>query len=342
MSSKENNFVSRRKGWLYTTLGYAVVSVFIVVAIEAFVRVAIDDGMQYDLEMWKYARSLKKISENLKIGHEHAPGTTAHLMGTAVTINEDGLRDAPVQMNADKKRVLMLGDSLMFGWGVAQDKTTSALLEKKLNARGIDTDVINTGVGNYNTVMQVEYFFERGIKYRPDVIVLNYFINDAEPVPAYDDVGGFLNRNSYAWVFFGSRIDSLLRQVQGRKDWKDYYHDLYKAPSWAEAKAAISKLADYAKSKDIPLIVANYPELRILDPYPFDDVRKAISEIVQQEGALGLDLYSSVKDVDPQTLWVTRPDPHPNANASTYYSDALLPMVECTLKKGDCRELTVD
>ena len=52
--------------------------------IELVVRVVIDDGMQFDLEMWKYARDLKQTANNALVGHEHRPNSVARLMGVDV------------------------------------------------------------------------------------------------------------------------------------------------------------------------------------------------------------------------------------------------------------------
>ena len=62
-------------------------------AAEAYISWKIDDGMQFDLEMWRYARAIKRQSANPAIGHEHTPLTRAHLMGADVQISSQGLRD---------------------------------------------------------------------------------------------------------------------------------------------------------------------------------------------------------------------------------------------------------
>ena len=69
--------------------------------------------------MTKYAMNLKKDSNNPLIGHEHRPNKSMELMDVMVDINSDGLRDKeyPVE-KSDKKRIIFLGDSLTFGWGV--------------------------------------------------------------------------------------------------------------------------------------------------------------------------------------------------------------------------------
>ena len=77
---------------------------------------------------------------------------------------------------------MMLGDLLTVGWGVPVEQTFSKRIEKFFAADGFDAEVINTGVGNYNRIQEVEYFLVEGIKYRPDIVVLNFFVNDAQPI----------------------------------------------------------------------------------------------------------------------------------------------------------------
>jgi len=51
---------------------------------EVFVRIVIDDGMEYNLEMWKYARKLKRVAKHSDQGHQHIPDKSAFLMGVNV------------------------------------------------------------------------------------------------------------------------------------------------------------------------------------------------------------------------------------------------------------------
>ena len=71
----------------------------------------------------------------------------------------------------------MLGDSMTFGWGA--NSTFSSLLNKKINSY----DVLNAGIGNTNTIMQINNFFNNfSDKFNYDIIILNFFINDFENV----------------------------------------------------------------------------------------------------------------------------------------------------------------
>ena len=67
-------------------------------------------------------------------------------------------------------------------------------------------------MGNYNTIQEVGYFFTEGYKYRPDVVVLNYFVNDAEPVPEHHTPSIFV-RGCFACVFIAGRLDILVRMI---------------------------------------------------------------------------------------------------------------------------------
>ena len=69
-------------------------------------------------------------------------------MGVDVRINQRKLRDAeyPYERPAGVQRVVMLGDSVTFGWGVPAEATVSKRLERALRAAGRGVEVINTGV----------------------------------------------------------------------------------------------------------------------------------------------------------------------------------------------------
>jgi len=295
--------------------------------IEGAARWVLDDGMDFDVEMWKYAREIKRISANPEIGHEHRPGTSGVFMGVPVQINALGLRDRdfPIEKPVDQVRTLMLGDSLTFGWGVRQEDTPAKLLETRLNGTqpAPRDEVINSGVGNYNTTMEIAYFLDRGRQLKPDVVVLNYFINDAEPAPKRRTA--LWREYSYAYVFFASAIDNLSRQYFGRADWQAYYRGLYRdgEPGWAAAQDAIGRLAAYCRENDIKLLIVNYPELHQLQDYPFAQVTAGVAAVAEANNVPFLDLLPSIADLEPATLWVSPTDAHPNRTANERYARSI-------------------
>lgn len=309
---------------LSTLLGLAAGALLL----EGTARWALDSGMDFDLEMWKYARDIKRVSDEPAIGHEHRPHTAGFYMGVPVEINALGLRDVefdPDEKPAGQVRTVMLGDSLTFGWGVLAEDTPSKMLETLFNHGGESQrfQVINTGVGNYNTQMETAYFLTKGYKLKPDVVVLNYFINDAEPTPRRKR--SWLAEHSQAFVVLSSAIDKASRLFFGKSDWKDYYRGLYAEdqPGWAGTKDAIHKLAAYCREQSIPLLIVNYPELHELKEYPFSEVTEAIAAVAAGESVPFLDLTPSVADLEPETLWVSPTDAHPNKIANDRFARAI-------------------
>ena len=301
---------------------------------EIYVRVMHSDGSNFDIEMWRYARELKQVSPVEGGGHEHVPGGSGTFMGVPVAINSVGWRDAeyPLEKTAGVPRILMLGDSLAFGWGAPPEDVTSYRLEKLLNNEGDGKkyEVLNTGIGNTNTAMQTAVFLEKHYRYKPDIVVLNYFINDAEITPERRE--SFFLENFYAAVFVGGRYDLLTRQFFGKTDWKDYYQGLYldDQPGWLAAKTAFEKLSRYCREQGIELLVVHYPELHELTPYPFQGITDLVREEAEQEGRPFLDLLPVVAGEEPTSLWVTPTDAHPNGKAAGLYAHELKDFLEKT------------
>jgi hypothetical protein len=284
------------------------------------------DGANFDIEMWRYARELKQVSSVEGAGHEHVPGKSGVFMGVPVSINSVGWRDDEYSLERTPgvSRIMMLGDSLAFGWGAPPEDVTSYRLEKLLNQDSERKyEVLNTGIGNTNTVMQTALFLNKGYRYNPDIVVLNYFINDAETTPRRKS--SFLVENFYSVVFFSGRYDILKRQFFGKSDWREYYRNLYSddQPGWLAAKQALKSLSDYCEDQGIELVVVNYPELHELSPYLFKNITNLLKAEALGMGLPFLDLLPAVSDEEPISLWVTETDAHPNGKAAGLYAAEL-------------------
>jgi lysophospholipase L1-like esterase len=313
--------------WLFHGLSVLGLLAIVALATELYVRAVADDGMNFDLEMWKYAIALKQISADPLIGHEHRPGRSAHLMGVDVAINSKKLRDREIgyERTFGTRRILMLGDSFTEGWGVRFEDTFSKRIERLYAQSGTAAEVINAGVGNYNTVQEAQYFLTEGHKYSPDIVVLNFTYNDAEPVPVYRDPM-WLERHCRACVFLAGRLDTVSRMVAGgRPGWAEYYLGLYRddAAPWRDAKAALHRLAEFCAARNIKLVIASFPELHDARQYRLNEITQAIRQVAQLENAEFVDLLAAVAHEDPPRLWVTPQDVHPNAYAHYLYADFL-------------------
>ena len=304
----------------------------VALGLETYVRLAVDDGMQFDLEMWKYARDVKIVDPDPLIGHRHGANRQAHLMGVDVATNSRGLRDREFAFDkpAGVLRIVMLGDSFTEGWGTAEQETFAKRVERLYTERNVKAEAINTGVGNWNTVQEVEYFLTDAYRYNPDIVVLNFVFNDAEPV-SHDHPPSLLMRYCYSCVFLVGRYDALRRRFLGGSDWAAYYLGLFgdgTAPGWLDAKAAIKRLADYCKAHGIKLVIANHPELHDVQHYRLQRITDLVQGAAAENGAVFVDLLPYLRDRDSSSLWVTPPDPHPNALAHQFLAEGLFKTLE--------------
>jgi lysophospholipase L1-like esterase len=70
-------------------------------------------------------------------------------------------------------RILCLGDSRTFGWGVREEDSYSGVLEKTLSERtGKKVEVINAGVNAWSFPQMKVYFEKEALQFNPDFVVL--------------------------------------------------------------------------------------------------------------------------------------------------------------------------
>lgn len=308
-------------------LGVTLVSLL---ALEGLTRGVVDNGVIYELEMWKYARQVKMRDPDPDMGHRHRPHARAFLMGADVRTDSHGFRGPEI---ADKAadgvvRIAFVGDSITMGWGVIEQETFSHRVIEVLKKSGRKVDGFNLGVGNLNTRQELALFKAAGARMKPDIVVLAYFINDAEPIPTYRDTG-WLDEHSAAWVVANYRFDSLSRQFGEAPDWKHYYRALYddKAAGWQATQRALIGFVELARQIDARLIVFNIPELRELKPYPFGDITAKVLGVVAKQNVPTVDLLPTVEQLEPASLWVTVPDPHPNGRANEAFTKGMVPHI---------------
>jgi lysophospholipase L1-like esterase len=92
-----------------------------------------------------------------------------------VRINEKGLRDHEHSYDRqnDNGRILVLGDSFAWGYGVEESERFSQRLEEAL-----DVEVINAGVSGYSTDQELLWYRNEGVKYETDLVILVIAGND--------------------------------------------------------------------------------------------------------------------------------------------------------------------
>ena len=134
-------------------------------------------------------------------GYELQPNVDALFDGSPVRLpqatrirtNEDGIRESktyPLQKQETATRMVALGDSYTFGWGVELEESWPKVLERRLNEASKDRtyEVLNFGVPGYNTALTVALYQTKGAKYAPDYILLPILDNDIENISTVQDI----------------------------------------------------------------------------------------------------------------------------------------------------------
>ncbi len=97
-----------------------------------------------------------------------------------VTYNSTGWRDEEhnLENDHDTFRILVLGDSFMEGYSVELEDMFHKQIERLGRKERIDIEVINLGVGGYGTLQEYLVFRDIGRHYKPDIVLLGFYIGN--------------------------------------------------------------------------------------------------------------------------------------------------------------------
>ena len=104
--------------------------------------------------------------------------------------NQFGLRapdDMQLKKTSGRKRVLVLGDSYVWGVGASQETLFTAP-----EVHGTNDELINCGVGGYGTDQEYLFYLLKGQKFDVDQVVLAFTL--------YNDVENNLNSKQYSYL----------------------------------------------------------------------------------------------------------------------------------------------
>jgi lysophospholipase L1-like esterase len=152
-----------------------------------------------------------RLSPNERIIYELIPDLKVTFRDVPLTINRHGFRGREIQEAAlpGVMRIVGLGDSIMFGWGVHDDENYLSVLSRRLDERRprIRNEVVNTAVPGYNTVMEVETLKTKGLRFKPYLVVLGFCGNDINlPYFIRDREEYFTLRKSFLKQFVRDRL----------------------------------------------------------------------------------------------------------------------------------------
>ncbi|HOK39550.1 MAG TPA: SGNH/GDSL hydrolase family protein [bacterium] len=122
-----------------------------------------------------------QLSNNKNLIYEHIPNWSGFATGTKIRINNIGLRNIEISEKKEKKRILLIGDSMIFGFGLKDKFLISSQLENLLKKNGFNNfEVINAGVCGYNLRQNFENLKKYYYLLKPDFVLISFIHNDID------------------------------------------------------------------------------------------------------------------------------------------------------------------
>lgn len=250
-------------------------------------------------------------------------------------VNPSGFRGPAV--SPDPKgafRMVFLGDSFTFGEGVRNEDIYPEVTARLLRGKGRAIDACNLGVGGHNTTQSLDVLKRFGFGLQPDVVILGYNINDAEPpLFEWDPASGqpvrrprerdieaeAAPRRPPESGIHRLRLAQLAWNVKRQRELTrqtiDYYHSV-NDPSGAgfrESERALREIISLCREREVPCLVVMFPLLyELSDDYPFQDIHQRVGRVVGDAGGHFFDLLPVLKGHRPAELIVHPTDQHPN------------------------------
>jgi len=308
-------------GNVYTVLASTLVAV---AAAEIGLRVANPWG----IEMFStLPYHMQGMVDHPLLGYAHPKSVEYHLGTNRVSLNSLGHRgdEMPVRKPAGERRILILGDSVAFGWGVNQGEDFPARLETLLRDRNnVAWRVINGGVNGYNSEQEAIFFATEGIAYGPDIVILVYVSNDVDPVfdpkpvtwrryPTWpSSLPELLNRaRALSYLYQTTKLFQRMHQLE--VDASSPPPSVTRHVRWPYSLRALRAIADLCRSRGISFLVAADGG---------SDVEFFVA--MKQAGIDAIALGPAFEKIPSGRRYVSRVDPHPSAKAHLEFAELLL------------------
>jgi len=209
------------------------------------------------------------------------PGARVMAWGYEARINRLGMRDPEPEIPKPSglHRTLLLGDSVVFGHGLAQDESLPSLLRARLEARdgAGPHDLVSAAVPGWNTNDHARFLEHHIDRLAPDRVVLLYVSNDRELENPFrrarlqaEGWGARIQRfflvrsRLFEWGAFtfrkeisianSARQDEIARFYAYRKE-QSARPFSPADPGWRESRASLLAMGSMLAERQVPFIV---------------------------------------------------------------------------------------
>lgn len=282
-----------------------------------------------------------EISTDPKLSYVRTPARCIYRQSEVVeencpAANSLGMRDFEYPPKSEKKRILFLGDSVVYGSGVKFEETLPKQLEAILNAPPAEmgpVEVLNAGMPGYNSVQEERYFEIIAGKIAPDIVILGYSLNDNNTLYQVKKVDGAYrfvsecDRCPYLYPFPGNgimlehsyfyrHINLVMTDIARRLGYSHLIKFFYCGGGTLEERAedALLRIRENAGGMGASLIIVVFPLFADFNRYEYFHSHRWIAEQAAALGVPIIDLFEHYRTMDASELRVSPDDiVHPNA-----------------------------
>jgi lysophospholipase L1-like esterase len=255
--------------------------------------------------------------------------------GQLTVKNEYGMRRSepfPAKQ-ADRFRIMVVGDSLTFGPGVAVEDTYPAVLERELG-RDYRVEVLNLGIGGYQTENILWVIKTFAPQLQPDLIVYGVCLNDflpsrvgeyrgnAYPFPLPAAVKDFLIRSTLVGQIIAQGYNEFLIRLGLRRDfYGDILADLHGEQKKFEAD--VRAMSEFNRGLGLPPMVAMVLNQAPRTAGPPWQLAKLAESDLASAGMTVIPVDDYYRQHDRAIMAVSKWEPHPNAEAHRIFAEQL-------------------
>jgi lysophospholipase L1-like esterase len=244
---------------------------------------------------------LHKPSHDPTLIYELVPGAQTVRDGVAIAINSAGFRDDefPATLPDEAYRIVVLGDSVAWGWGVPMAAAFPQALERQLHERRLPPRtspiVYNLAVDGYSTAQEIRLLETRGLALQPSLVLLSYVLND----PDTRD-GGLAQYYASRMALVALGKDALTPILDRLHGYPREYHHLIHARYRDQTITQFRHLGQISRDRQVPILVVLSPVFRFKpeQPYPWQDLHDFIRSLCEANALAFLDLYASFRGRD--------------------------------------------
>lgn len=285
-------------------------------------------------------------SPNPRIVYEPATGALAD----AAYSNALGYRGPLYSFKASPHhfRVIAAGDSVTEGLMVPDYKSIYTWqLEAMLTQRDVPSQIMNFGVSGYNTLQEVETLKDKGMSFNPDLILLQYSLNDtylddgrlAADILTRTERKSLHRRMLNIPLLYHSALYRffIFRVIEdGLQDFTKRSHSLLVHQHQNTVASGFKTLQSIAGGRCVLIVVFPWFE-KGLSPYPYEKQHEEVSALARSHGFHTLDLLDSFRSCSAAGR-VNFDHVHPNAHGHTCAAQALADYLLQSDMIRQCRE----